>query len=164
MKLTHLDELGRAKMVDVSDKPNTRREARARVEVHMLPQTAALIREGGVVKGDVLAAARIAGIMGAKRTGSLIPLCHPLSLSQVEILFRFQENRSILEIEAQTKTVGPTGVEMEALTAAALAALTVYDMCKAVDRSMIISNLRLVEKSGGKSGLFCREGESTWDG
>lgn len=164
MKLTHLDELGRAKMVDVSDKPNTRREARARVEVHMRPETATLIREGRMVKGEVLAAARIAGIMGAKRTSSLIPLCHPLSLSQVEILFHFQENSSILEIEAQAKTVGPTGVEMEALTAAAVAALTVYDMCKAVDRFMIISNLRLVEKSGGKSGQFRREGELSWEG
>lgn len=149
-------------MVDVSAKPDTLREARARVEVRMRPETLALIREGRVEKGEVLAAARIAGVMGAKRTSSLIPMCHPLMISQVEIRFHFQENHNILEIEARAKTVGPTGIEMEAMTAASVAALTVYDMAKAVDRSMVIDNLRLVEKSGGKSGHYKREGEPEW--
>jgi len=163
MGLTHLDEQGRVKMVDVSGKPDTLREARARIEVHMLPETLKLIREGGMEKGEVLAAARIAGVMAAKQTSVLIPMCHPLFLSKAEIIFHFKENSSILEIEAGAKTVGATGVEMEAMTAAAVAALTVYDMCKAVDRSMVITNLRLIEKSGGKSGLYRREGEQDWE-
>lgn len=163
MELTHLDEQGRVKMVDVSGKPDTLREARARIEVHMLPETLKLIREGGMEKGEVLAAARIAGVMAAKQTSVLIPMCHPLFLSKAEIIFHFKENSSILEIEAGAKTVGATGVEMEAMTAAAVAALTVYDMCKAVDRSMVITNLRLIEKSGGKSGLYRREGEQDWE-
>lgn len=163
MGLTHLDEQGRVKMVDVSAKPDTLREARARAEVHMLPETLKLIREGGMEKGEVLAAARIAGVMAAKQTSVLIPMCHPLFLSKAEIIFHFKENSSILEIEAGAKTVGATGVEMEAMTAAAVAALTVYDMCKAVDRSMVITNLRLIEKSGGKSGLYRREGEQDWE-
>ncbi len=150
--LTHLDEKGHARMVDVSDKAVTHREAVARAEVRMLPETLALILGGGHKKGDVLAVARIAGIQAAKRTSELIPLCHPLMLSKVEVELVPVEQDNRIDITATCKLAGQTGVEMEALTAASVAALTLYDMCKAVDRGMVIGNLRLLEKQGGKSG------------
>ncbi len=149
--LTHLDGAGRAVMVDVSDKPDTRREAVARGLVAMRPETLALILSGGLPKGDVLATARIAGIMAAKRTAELIPLCHPLSLSSVAVELWPSDDGSGIEIEARVRTTGPTGVEMEALTAASIAALTLYDMCKAVDRGMRVDALRVVAKSGGRT-------------
>ena len=150
-RLTHLDAAGRAAMVDVSDKPDTRRDATARGRVVMRPETLDLILAGRMPKGDVLAVARIAGIMAAKRTAELIPLCHPLSLSSVAIDLVASEGGEAVEIEARVRTTGPTGVEMEALTAACVAALTLYDMCKAVDRSMRIDAIRVVQKSGGRT-------------
>ena len=150
-RLTHLDAAGRAAMVDVSDKPDTRRDATARGRVVMRPETLDLILAGCMPKGDVLAVARIAGIMAAKRTAELIPLCHPLSLSSVAIDLVASEGGEAVEIEARVRTTGPTGVEMEALTAACVAALTLYDMCKAVDRSMRIDAIRVVQKSGGRT-------------
>ncbi|HEU5315288.1 MAG TPA: cyclic pyranopterin monophosphate synthase MoaC [Chloroflexota bacterium] len=152
--LTHLDEQGQARMVDVGGKAETEREAVARGEVHMRAETAELIRSGAAAKGDVLAVARVAGLMGAKRTSDLIPLCHPVPLTGSELTFRWDDTRNRLEIEAVARTVGKTGVEMEALTAVSIAALTVYDMCKAVDRGMRIENVRLVRKTGGKSGTY----------
>jgi cyclic pyranopterin phosphate synthase len=157
MKLTHLDEEGRASMVDVGGKPDTERVAVAKGEITMLPETLALIREGGISKGDVLAVAQVAGIMAAKRTHALIPMCHPLLLTHVAIDFAPNEAENLIEITATVKTTGKTGVEMEALTAVSVAALTVYDMCKAVDRAMHITNIRLVRKSGGKSGEIILE-------
>jgi cyclic pyranopterin phosphate synthase len=154
-RLTHLDETGAARMVDVSAKPATLREAAARGRVVMAPATAALIREGAAAKGDVLATARLAGIMAAKRTADLIPLCHPLALSAVAVDLTVGE--AAVEIEARVRTTGPTGVEMEALTAVSVAALTVYDMVKAVDRAMRIEAVRVVQKSGGASGDFAQE-------
>ena len=154
--LTHLDESGRARMVDVSDKDVTRREATARAIVRMQPETARLIASGGVVKGDVLAVAQVAGVMAAKRTPDLIPLCHPLPISGVSMNFDLDVDHARLEIQATVRVTGRTGVEMEALTAAAVAALTVYDMCKAVDRGMSIGNVELLHKAGGKSGEFIR--------
>jgi cyclic pyranopterin phosphate synthase len=139
-------------MVDVGGKPDTVREAVARAEVVMRPETAALIQAGGLPKGDVLAVARLAGIMGAKRTPDLIPLCHPIMLTGADVSFQWDEARSRLQIEAAARTVGKTGVEMEALTAVTVAALAVYDMCKAVDREMRIEAIRLVRKTGGRSG------------
>lgn len=155
--LTHFNEEGRARMVDVSGKNTTSRQATARASVFMKKETIKLIREGKMAKGDVLAVAQVAGIMAAKRTPSLIPMCHPLHLTGVDISFYFDEGENSLSIEATVKVNGQTGVEMEALTAAAAAALTVYDMCKAVDRKMEISHLCLQEKMGGKSGHFRRE-------
>lgn len=155
--LTHLDAAGRARMVDVSEKDETRRVAVARACVRMKPATLAQIEDGGVAKGDVLAVARIAGIQAAKRTGELIPLCHPLPLAAVEVEFRPDRERGELWITARCVIDGRTGVEMEALTAAATAALTLYDMCKAVDRGMSIHDLELVEKHGGRSGSWVRE-------
>ena len=155
--LTHLDERGRARMVDVSDKDETRREATARAVVSMRPETARLIGAGGLAKGDVLAVAQVAGVMAAKRTPDLIPLCHPLPISGVEMTFDLDVERARLEIRATVRVTGRTGVEMEALTAVAVAALTVYDMCKAVDRGMSIGNLELLHKVGGKSGEFVRQ-------
>ncbi|MDQ3699360.1 MAG: cyclic pyranopterin monophosphate synthase MoaC [Chloroflexota bacterium] len=152
--LTHLDAAGQAHMVDVAEKPDTAREAVARGEVVLRPQTAALIQSGGLPKGDVLATARIAGIMGAKQTPAIIPLCHNLLLTGAEVSFTWDEARGRLLIEATARTVGKTGVEMEALTAVTVAALTVYDMCKAVDREMRIEAVRLVRKTGGRSGTF----------
>ena len=151
MQLTHLDEKGRARMVDVGGKPDTERVAVAKGEITMLPETLALIQEGGIPKGDVLAVAQVAGIMAAKRTHELIPMCHPLLLTHVAVEFAPNETANLIEITATVKTTGKTGVEMEALTAVAVAALTIYDMCKAVDRAMHITNIRLVRKSGGKS-------------
>jgi len=153
-KLTHFDLEGAARMVDVSAKPETERIAVAGATISMKPATLRLILEGGVKKGDVLGVARLAGIMGAKRTSELIPLCHPLGLSSVSLELRPVPERNAVEITATCKTTGRTGVEMEALTAASVAALTVYDMCKAVDRGMIISEVRLLKKSGGKSGTY----------
>ncbi len=150
--LTHFDAEGRAVMVDVSDKPETQRTATARVSVAMRPETAELIRSGQAKKGDVLGVARLAGIMASKRTADLIPLCHPLPISAVTV--DLVAGDSAVDIEATVRTTGRTGVEMEALTAASVAALTVYDMCKAVDRAMRIDGLRVVHKDGGKSGEF----------
>jgi cyclic pyranopterin phosphate synthase len=156
MSLTHLDESGRARMVDVSDKDVTRREATARAVVSMRPSTAELIAAGGVAKGDVLAVAQVAGVMAAKRTPDLIPLCHPLPISGVDMNFDLDVEQAQLEIQATVRVTGRTGVEMEALTAASVAALTVYDMCKAVDRGMTISDIQLLHKAGGKSGEYVR--------
>ena len=150
---THFDASGQAAMVDVGGKPETERAATARARVVMRPETLAMIRAGGAAKGDVLGVARLAGIMGAKRTAELIPLCHPLPLTSVRVDLA-PEGEDCVAIEATVKTTGRTGVEMEALTAASVAALTVYDMCKAVDRGMRIEALRLVAKSGGASGAF----------
>ncbi len=158
-RLSHLDEQGRARMVDVGAKPDTLREATARGRVRMQPETLALVQGGNVPKGDVIAVARVAGIMAAKRTGELIPLCHPLPITSVEVDVRPDDGASTLEIEATARTVGKTGVEMEALSAVSVAALTIYDMCKAVDRGMTIEAVRLVRKRGGKSGEYRREGE-----
>ncbi len=153
-KLTHLDDEGNAVMVDVSDKDATERTATAKGSVVMQPETMALIQEGGVKKGDVLSVAQLAGIMGAKRTPDLIPLCHPLDLTSVTVDLECDPGRNAVDITATCKLKGKTGVEMEALTAVAVAALTVYDMCKAVDRGMRISDIRLIHKAGGKSGTF----------
>ena len=152
--LSHLDERGHSRMVDVSDKDVTRREATARGRVAMNAGTLALIGEGRLPKGDVLAAARIAGIMAAKRTPDLIPLCHPLPISGVELELTFDAGDPAVEIEATVRTTARTGVEMEALTAVSVAALTIYDMCKAVQRDMRIEAVRLVAKSGGRSGDY----------
>jgi len=157
MQLTHLDERGRARMVDVGSKPHTERVAVAKGEITMRPETLALIQEGGIPKGDVLAVAQVAGIMATKRTHALIPMCHPLLLTHVAIEFAPNEAENLIEITATVKTSGKTGVEMEALTAVAVTALTIYDMCKAVDRAMHITNVRLVRKSGGKSGEITLE-------
>lgn len=151
---THFDAEGKAVMVDVSDKDISERIAVARGSVIMQPETLALIRDGGVKKGDVLSVARLAGIMGAKRTPDLIPLCHPLALTSVSLELTLDEARSAVDITARCKLKGRTGVEMEALTAVSVAALTVYDMCKAADRGMQISDIRLLRKEGGKSGLY----------
>lgn len=153
-KFTHLDERGRAKMVDVTEKEVSLREATARGVVLMRPETFQRILAGGMEKGDVLGVARVAGIMGAKRTAELIPMCHPLNIAGVEITFHPIEEEHKIEIEAHIKLRGQTGVEMEALIAVATTALTIYDMCKAVDREMVISDIHLVEKKGGKSGHF----------
>ena len=154
-EFSHFDARGQAAMVDVSGKAVTERSATARARVVMLPATAALIRSGGAKKGDVLGVARIAGIMAAKRTAELIPLCHPLPISAVSV--ELEVGDDAVEIAATVRTTGQTGVEMEALTAASVAALTVYDMCKSVDRGMRIEGLRVTHKAGGKSGEFVEE-------
>ncbi|MZQ98080.1 MAG: cyclic pyranopterin monophosphate synthase MoaC [Acidaminobacter sp.] len=154
MMLTHINESGRAKMVDVGEKDETLRIATARGRVTMLPETFERIMNGGVKKGDVLAVAQVAGIMGAKRTSDLVPMCHPIFLTGVDMSFTPNEAQSAIEIEAVAKTIGRTGVEMEALSAVTTAALTIYDMVKAMDRTMVIEDIRLVQKSGGKSGDF----------
>jgi cyclic pyranopterin phosphate synthase len=156
MGLSHLDERGKARMVDISEKPPTKREAVARASVHMKPATIRLIRDKAIPKGDVMAAARIAGIMAAKKTCELVPMCHPLNITSVSVDLAIDAKISTIAIEAKVKTVGQTGVEMEALTAVSVAALTVYDMCKAVDREMTISYIMLIEKRGGRSGEFRR--------
>jgi cyclic pyranopterin phosphate synthase len=156
-ELTHLDARGRATMVDVGEKAVTVRTAVAQAEVHMLASTLAAIRDGDVPKGDVLAAARIAGIMAAKRTSELIPLCHTLLLSEVAVDFELDDARSCVVITTTVRCTGQTGVEMEALSAASIAALTIYDMAKALEKTMTISNLRLLEKQGGKSGDWKRQ-------
>ena len=151
---THFDEQGNARMVDVGGKEVTERVATAQGSVLMQPATIALIRQGGIKKGDVLSVARLAGIMGAKRTPDLIPLCHPLSLSSVTVDLSVDEARNAVDITATCKLSGKTGVEMEALTAVSIAALTVYDMCKAVDKAMRLTDIRLTHKGGGKSGTY----------
>ena len=156
-RLTHFDSEGRAVMVDVSDKAETERLAIAKGRVLMKPATLKLILARGVKKGDALTVAQLAGIAGAKRTPDLVPLCHPLALTSVKIELTPVRRPSAIDIEARVKTTGRTGVEMEALTAVTVAALTVYDMCKAVDREMVLSDIRLEHKSGGKSGTYRRK-------
>jgi cyclic pyranopterin phosphate synthase len=158
-QLSHFDESGASRMVDVGAKPETERVARASAVVRMNPATLALIRDRKLSKGDVLEVARLAGIMAAKKTAELIPLCHPLPLTSVKLDFTYDGDDAV-RIEATAKVFGRTGVEMEALTAVSVAALTVYDMCKAVDRGMTIERIRLEEKDGGKSGHFVREPEA----
>jgi len=158
MKLSHFDKAGKARMVDISGKSTTDREAIAAGSVHMKPETLQLIKEGQIGKGDVLGVARVAGIMAAKKTPELIPLCHPLSISSVAVDFAFDERRSSVVIKATVAVSGRTGVEMEALIAVSAAALTIYDMCKSADREMVISDIMLLEKRGGKSGEFRRKG------
>jgi cyclic pyranopterin phosphate synthase len=159
MTLTHTDDSGRVQMVDVGQKPDTERVAVAKGEIAMQPETLRLIAEGGVTKGDVLTTAQVAGIMAAKHTPDLIPLCHPLPLTKVDVEFEIDEPNARIEITATVRCRGKTGVEMEALTAVSVAALTIYDMAKAVEKSMRIGNIRLVEKSGGKSGEWRAEDE-----
>jgi len=156
-EFTHLDPLGRARMVDVTAKEVSHRRAVARCRIDMQPETASKIASGAITKGDVLAVARIAGIQAAKQTPNLLPLCHPLLVGSVYVNFRIEERH--VEVEAHVETVDRTGVEMEALTACAVAALTVYDMCKSVDRSMVIGELTLWEKSGGRSGHYRRSAD-----
>jgi cyclic pyranopterin phosphate synthase len=156
-KLSHLDEQGRAKMVDVSHKDITSRIAVARGTIHMRTETLALILDDKIEKGDVFSVARVAGIMAAKKTSELIPMCHPLNITSVEIDLTLAKNPARVEIEASVRVSGKTGVEMEAMTAVSVAGLTIYDMCKAVDREMSIGEIRLVKKSGGKSGTFLRK-------
>ncbi len=156
-RLSHLDDAGRARMVDISAKADTAREAIARGTVRIQPKTLALIQSGGVAKGDVIAVARLAGIMAAKRTHELIPLCHPLLLTNIDVQIAPDDAESARQISATVRTTGKTGVEMEALTAVTVAALTVYDMCKAVDRGMRIEAVRLARKRGGKSGEIVLE-------
>ena len=156
-QLTHFDEKGNTQMVNVGGKDETLRIAIARGHITARPETLRLIAEQGMKKGDVLEVARLAGIMAAKRTGELIPLCHPLALTSIRVELVIADDVPQIEIEAEVQTVGRTGVEMEALTAVSVAALTVYDMCKAVDREMVIGDVRLVKKTGGKSGSFTRD-------
>ncbi|MBQ9393451.1 MAG: cyclic pyranopterin monophosphate synthase MoaC [Oscillospiraceae bacterium] len=158
MDFTHFNEQGRARMVDVTDKPVTVRTATAAGTVRMASATAEAIRSGGVAKGDVLAVAQVAAVMAAKRTGETIPMCHPVPLTGVDVRFALGEDR--LDILAVVRCKGETGVEMEALSAVSAAALTVYDMCKALQKDMEITGIRLLEKTGGKSGLWQREGEA----
>ena len=153
-EFTHFDRDGKARMVDVTDKASSERVAVAAGAVFLRPETLALIQDGGVKKGDVLSVARLAGIMGAKRTPDLIPLCHPLALTSVTLDLALDPERNAVDITATCKVAGKTGVEMEAMTAVAVAALTVYDMCKAVDRGITIGDIRLTHKSGGKSGIY----------
>jgi cyclic pyranopterin phosphate synthase len=156
-KLTHIDESGKARMVDVGDKPETDRIAIAKGEVVMLPETLKLIREGNIKKGDVLTVAQVAGIAGGKRTADLIPFCHPLALNHLSVDFELDDELPGIRITASAKTTGKTGVEMEALTAVSVAALTIYDMAKAAEKTMKIQNIRLVEKHGGQSGDIVNE-------
>ena len=153
-ELTHIDAQGRPRMVDVSQKPDTQREAIAKGVVRMRASTFDLIKKGEIAKGDVLAVAQLAGIMAAKQTPHIIPLCHPVLIGDIKIEFGLDEKNSAVEITTAVKSIGKTGVEMEALTATTIAALTIYDMCKAVDRGIKIENIRLIRKSGGKSGVI----------
>ena len=155
--LTHVDPLGRARMVDVTPKEPTHRRALARGRVHMSTETTSLVARGAINKGDVLSVARVAGIQAAKRASDLIPLCHPLLVGAVLVNFRIDD--TFIEVEASVETIDRTGVEMEALTAVSVACLTIYDMCKAVDRSMVIGDVTLWEKSGGRGGSYRRDGE-----
>lgn len=154
--LTHFNPEGRARMVDVDEKPITTRIAVARGEISMRSETLALVKDRGLAKGDVLGVAQVAGIMGAKKTPDIIPMCHPLLLTGIDISFEINEAESKIEIQAEVKNSGQTGVEMEALTAVSVSALTIYDMCKAVDKDMVISDICLVSKIGGKSGEYRR--------
>ncbi|OOM76874.1 cyclic pyranopterin monophosphate synthase accessory protein [Clostridium puniceum] len=156
MELTHINEEGRAKMVDVSEKVDTVREAVAVGYVSMKRETLEKIKEGTISKGDVLSIAQVGGIMGAKNTPQIIPMCHPIMISGCDINFKIDFENNRVEIIATTKTVGKTGIEMESITAVSTAALTIYDMCKAIDREIVINNIMLVKKSGGKSGIFER--------
>ncbi|MBA7650058.1 Cyclic pyranopterin monophosphate synthase [subsurface metagenome] len=156
-ELTHMDASGRPQMVDVTGKPDTQREAVAKGRVRMKASTLDLIKKGGAAKGDVLATAQLAGIMGAKQTPNIIPLCHPVLIGDIKVEFNLDEENSAVDITTMVKSTGKTGVEMEALTAAAVAALTIYDMCKAVDRGIQIESIRLIRKSGGKSGTITLE-------
>ena len=156
-KLTHMDASGRPRMVDVTGKPDTHREAVAKGTVKMQPATFDLLREGKAAKGDVLSVAQLAGIMAAKQTSNLIPLCHPVLIGDIRIEFNLDAKNGTVEITTTVESTGKTGVEMEALTATAITALTIYDMCKAVDRGMRIENIRLIKKSGGKSGAITLE-------
>ncbi|MDE0652550.1 MAG: cyclic pyranopterin monophosphate synthase MoaC [bacterium] len=156
MGFTHLDPLGRARMVDVSAKDPTHRRAIARARVHMTSETASAVARGAIGKGDVLAVARVAGIQAAKRTPDLIPLCHPLLVGSVLVNFSIEDRH--IDVEAEVETLDRTGVEMEAMTACTVAALTIYDMCKSLDRSMVISEVCLWEKTGGRSGTYRRDG------
>ena len=155
--LTHLDPLGRARMVDVTPKEPTHRRAIARGRVHMATETTSLVARGAINKGDVLAVARVAGLQAAKRASDLIPLCHPVLVGAMLVNFRIED--TYIEVESQVETVDRTGVEMEALTAATVACLTIYDMCKSVDRSMVIGDIALWEKTGGRSGNFRRQND-----
>ena len=159
-QFTHFDASGNARMVNVSEKGETVRQATAAGSITMSRQAYEMIRQGTVKKGDVLGVARIAGIMAAKKVDQLIPLCHPLAITGVDIAFSFNDAQCTIDVEATVSITGRTGVEMEALTAVSTAALTVYDMCKAVDKTMVISNIRLLRKSGGKSGVFVRTSAS----
>lgn len=152
--LNHFDDSGQAHMVNVGSKPETERIARAAGRIRMRPETLALIQAGNAAKGDVLGIARIAAIQAAKRTGDLIPLCHPIPLTHVAVEFSVDQDQWAVDCECKVQTVGRTGVEMEAMTAVSTALLTIYDMCKAVDRGMVMENVRLLEKSGGKSGTW----------
>ena len=163
---THFNESGRARMVDVGGKPQTDRVATAQAKVYLRPETLEKIQRGKIAKGDVLAVAQVAGVMGAKKTPDLVPMCHPLLLTSVDIAFKEEpqpdrEGRCSITVTATAKTSGATGVEMEAMTAVSVAALTIYDMCKAVDRGISISDVWLLSKSGGKSGTYDREGHAT---
>lgn len=157
MELTHINEQGRARMVDVSEKNDTVREAIAIGSISMKRETIGKIKNGSISKGDVLSVAQVGGIMGAKSTSQVIPMCHPIMISACDISFKIDLENNKIEITATTRTVGKTGIEMEALTAVSVAALTIYDMCKAIDREMVINNIMLVRKSGGKSGIFERK-------
>lgn len=157
MDFTHINDQGRGRMVDVTTKDDTERVARARATISMQPETLQLIISGGIKKGDVLGVAQVAGIMGAKQTANLIPMCHPLLITSVDISFDLDESNNNIIINSEVKTTGKTGVEMEALSAVSIAALTVYDMCKSVDRWMKIESIELLEKQGGKSGHIRRE-------
>jgi cyclic pyranopterin monophosphate synthase len=162
-EFTHFNESGRARMVDISAKGSTERLATAQAKVYLLPETLEKIQRGKIAKGDVLAVAQVAGVMGAKKTPDLIPMCHPILLTSVDIAFKEEsqpnpEGCCSITIIATAKTTGPTGVEMEAMTAASVAALTIYDMCKAVDRGMSYGEVCLLSKSGGKSGLYTKNG------
>ena len=156
-KLTHIDDSGRPQMVDITEKPDTHREAVAKGIVRMQASTFALLKKGKMAKGDVLAVAKLAGIMAAKQTPNLIPLCHPVLIGDIKIEFGLDGKNSTVDITTTVESIGKTGVEMEALTATAVTALTIYDMCKAVDRGMRIENIRLIKKSGGKSGTITLE-------
>lgn len=158
MELTHINEEGRARMVDVSEKSDSTREAIAVGTITMKKETIDRIKKGSISKGDVLSVAQVGGIMGAKSTPHIIPMCHPILISGCDISFKIDSENNKIQITAVTKTFGKTGVEMEALSAVSVAALTIYDMCKAIDREMIISDIMLLKKSGGKSGIFEREG------
>lgn len=160
MEFTHFNESGKAKMVEVGDKEDTKRVALAKGTIKMNSKTLEMITDGQIKKGDVLSVAQVAGIMGAKKTSDIIPMCHNIFITGADIEFEVDEEDSSIHIEAVVKTTGKTGVEMEALNAVTTAALTIYDMCKAVDKDMTIDNIRLIKKTGGKSGIYIREGES----
>ena len=156
-RLTHIDENGRPRMVNVGEKADTKRIAVAKGSIYMHPETLKRVREGSIVKGDVLSVAQTAGIMAAKNTASNIPMCHNIFITGVDMNFEIDEDKSAIHIEAQASTIGKTGIEMESLNAVAIAALTIYDMCKAVDRGMVMTDIRLLEKDGGKSGRWTAE-------